>query len=410
MQLTIKLAVRNLWRNKRRSFITFLALSVGIVMLIVLNSISSGFGHMAFQNIIQFETGDIQIHAPEYFNDRELLPLDYTVEAKSIIDALHNTPGIVASTPRIKTSARLHVGWEEFPVIAIGMDPSTDPNVFELPTYVDGRLPKPGHAEGTIGAGLAKLLDIHLGDFILLITRTRDHALEALDVEVVGIVRSPNPTVNETHVYVPIDFIQSELALGDRVTEIILRTATGHDVDAALHHVQDALTAARIVAEPVTWKESAEDLINAMQADAASNLMLTGVILLIALVGVTNTILLGVLERKQEIGTMKAMGMREGEIVRLFLLEAGAIGLIAVFIGVAVGSVLNLFLVNVGIDFTDMLSDINLGMPIAGRIYGVWNSSVIIWAVCSGMITSLVAGYLPARHGAKQEAALAVRE
>ena len=93
-------------------------------------------------------------------------------------------PGVWAAAPRVVTAARLNVGWEEFPVMAIGIDPILDRHALDLVQHVEGRLPQHGEFEAVVGSGLADLLDIGIGDYITLIARTRSGAIEALDFTV----------------------------------------------------------------------------------------------------------------------------------------------------------------------------------------------------------------------------------
>src|SRR5690606_23183871 len=111
----------------------------------------------------------VQVHAPGYFDDRENLPLKPSLAAAPVLEAVRRAQGVQAATPRVLSAARLHMGWEEFPVILVGIDPGTYGHVFPLAEYTRGRLPEPARAEAAIGEGIASLLDIGLGDVILLI-------------------------------------------------------------------------------------------------------------------------------------------------------------------------------------------------------------------------------------------------
>src|SRR5690606_4034501 len=106
--LLVRLAFRNLWRNRRRTVATFGALSVGIALLIFMESLSSGFGAVGFRNLVDFETGHVQVHAPGYFDDRENLPLKPSLAAAPVLEAVRAAQGVEAATPRVQSAARLH--------------------------------------------------------------------------------------------------------------------------------------------------------------------------------------------------------------------------------------------------------------------------------------------------------------
>lgn len=409
MRFLVKLAVRNLRRNTRRTALTLSALALGIALLIGADSFSGGFADVGVRNVIDYESGHIRVHAPGYFEDRDDLPLDRTVKPGPVLSLLERVDGVQAAAPRVWAGARLNVGWEEFPVVAVAIDPERDPDVFRLQEYVQGRSLTPGATEAMVGAGVAELLELEIGDYITLVLRTRNQSLQAFDLQVVGLLRTPHSGVNEGHIYFPLDVAESALALEGGVTEVVLRVTDEVALGQVNQNVRDALSSEGIDAEVFTWRESAADLLALAQSDQASNFILTTMILIIALVGVTNTILLGALERRREIGTMKAMGMREGEIVRLFLLEATGIGLMAALVGSAIGVAINVYLVEVGVDFSTLAGDVDLGFPIVGRVYGSWNTAMFFWGSIAGVLTCWVAAYLPARRAAKEDPANSVR-
>jgi len=405
----MKLAARNLWRNRRRTAVTFSALALGIAVLIFVDSFASGFYGVGLRNVIELQSGEIQVFAPGYFAERDNLPLSPLLPGEAALQAALAAPGVRAAAPRVMVNARLHVGWEEFPVRLIGADPALDGEVFDLAPYLEGRFPEPGAAEAVIGAGLARLLEIGPGDWVLLIARTRENAFQALDVQVTGTLWTPNPEVNENQVYVPLSFLDRELSLAGGVTVLSLLAEDPGRLEAVAAGVQEALAGAGVAAEAFSWEEAAADLVAMMQADVASNVMISGIILVIALIGVTNTILLGAIERRREIGMMKAMGMREREIVALFLLEATGIAALAICVGFAAGTLINVYMVNVGLDIDAMLGDLELGIPVLGRVHGAWNASVYVWAAAAALIACWAAAYFPASRAARLDAAETAR-
>lgn len=410
MGLLVKLAARNLWRNRRRTVLTASALAFGIAALIFVDSIMQGMVGMSERNLIALQTGEIQVHAPGYFDERDTLPLDITLEKQPALEAILLTPGVRAATPRIETAARLNVGWEEFPVVMIAMDPTLDREALDLDQHVEGRLPRLGAFEATVGSSLANLLDIEIGDYITLIARTRSGAIEALDFTVSGLVSTPNPTINQNHIYLPLDVVDQAFGMNQGATSFLIRLDPGISLEAGAKAIRNSLAEAGIAAEVFTWRQSEADFVALTQTSSAADMMLISIILVIALVGVTNTILLGALERTREIGTMKAMGMKEGEITRLFLLEATGIAFLAIAAGSVVGTAVNWYMVNVGMKLDTFVGDMDFGFPIESVIYGAWNLPMYLWVAIIAVITCWIAGYFPARRVARLDPATAMRD
>lgn len=409
MAVLVKLAIRNLWRNKRRTVLTFSVLALGIVWLIIVDSLARGLGNHSVQNIVSFETGELQVHAEGYFAERDKLPIDRLVPVDVAVPALLSVEGVRVVAPRVVTSARLNVGWEEFPVIAVAIDPRRDAEALDLMAYIEGNALEEGAAEALVGSGIARLLKIKQGDWITLLTRTRQGALQAIDLEVVGIVNTPHPQVNREHIYFPLQTADEALGLQGGATEIVVRLEPGVTPEEAAARVETALQAVGVNGEAIPWRTAAAELLALFETGTAFDQLLGLIVLVIALVGVTNTILLGALERKREIGTMKALGMREREVVLLFLLEATGIALLALAAGFGIGAAVNTYLVAVGFDLTSFYGEMDIGFPVPGKVYGSWNSGIFLLAGVAALVSCWIAAYLPARWAARQDAAATMR-
>lgn len=405
----VKLAARNLWRQKRRTLLTFLAIAAGLVALIEVDSLMAGLDRDAVQNLIDLACGEVRVHAPGYFGERDRLLIDRTLEAGPTLEAVRSVDGVKAAAPRVVFAARLNTGTEEVPVAGVGIDSEADSRVFTLSQFVEGRLPAPGAGEAALGYNLARLLGLAMGDSFTLVTRTRDEAFQALDLTIVGLLRSPHPEVNRQQVYLPLDVATQALALDGGVTEVTARLDAGVKAEAAAKAVADTLTARRVPGEVFTWREVARDFLAITQAKQGFTGVFILMIMIIALVGVVNTVLLGAMERVREIGMLQAMGMTANEIVRLFMYEATGIGLLGSVAGCLMGIAGNVYLVNRGIDILRLFSDVDIGYPIAGVIRGAWNWPMIGWVFLLGVAVCLVASYLPARRAAARDPIISLR-
>ena len=409
MGYLLKLAARNLWRQKRRTALTFLAIAVGLAALIEVDCIMAGVDRDAIDNLINLETGDVRIHAQGYSAERESLPIDRTLDPDAVLTVLKDVAKIRAATPRLMFGARLNTGWEEIPVTGVGIDPERDGQVFTLAEYVDGRWPARGASEALLGYDLARVLELTPGDSFTLVTRTRDGAFQAIDLTVAGLIRSPHPQVNSGQVYLPLDVASQALALGGAATEVVLKTQDGARVEDVSRNVRAALENAGISGEVLTWRDAASDFLAISQSKQGFSALLIFMILVIAVVGVVNTILLGAMERVREIGMMKAMGMTTREIVLLFMLEATGIGVLGSITGCLIGIAGNAYLVSHGINILESYKGLDIGYPIAGVIRGAWNWPMVAEAFLLGIVVSWVASYIPARRVAAQDPIISLR-
>ena len=153
----------------------------------------------------------------------------------------------------------------------------------------------------------------------------------------------------------------------------------------------------------LTWQELATDFIAMAEMKSKGSGMLIFLILVIAAVGISNTMLIAVYERFREIGMMRALGMKESSIRLAFLLEAGGIGLLGSLVGLILGSLATYWIVNWGIDYGNLLGDMDIGYRIKGVFRGAWHPEAMVSAVFFGTLISMAVALLPASRALKMK-------
>lgn len=399
-----RLALRNLVRHRRRTLLTSIAIAVGIAVYILLTSLLGGIEEDSLRNMVRLESGALSVQSPGYWQERRDLPVDRTLpEAARLAKALAKTPGIRGASPRLTFSANLNNGTDELPVAAIGLDPRSDGSVFGLRDVVkQGRYLVPGEHAAMLGASLAELMDLKLGDQFTLVLRTQRASFEAIDLTVGAILNSSNPNVNNTNVYLPLDVAQQAARLPGRATDIVLSVPGGYQSAAAVvPAVAKTLRTEGVRAEIRTWQDAGADLLEMIKAKSASSGMILLIVVVVAAIGIINSIVLATIERTREIGTLKALGMRERDIVFLFMLEGTGLGVLGGAIGCLFGGLGALYLTIVGIDYSRFTKGVNLGIAIDGIYRGSWSWGVLVTAFLTGVVASFVISYWPARLAAR---------
>lgn len=402
------LAFKNLFRHKRRTILTALAIAVGIFFFIIFDSLMTGIDRDAVTSLIDLETGHFQIVAQAPEENRDKINLKYLLpDGAKLAQRVKGLSGINGAAPRLLFPASLISSIDELPVTGIGVDPALDPTVFKIRDCVKGRWLRSGESETVVGKKIATLLGVKVGDTITIRTQTKQNTFQALDLAVVGIVDSTDPMVNEGQFFIPLDTAGRALATGSAVSQVAVKTGDFNKMDQPIQAVEKL----RVPGENFrvkTWHEVAASFMAGMQMKQKFIVVLLFMVALIAVIGVVNSILLASLERVREIGIMKAMGMTEREIVRLFNYEALGLGFLGGLGGVILGVLANLYMVNVGIDFQKMYGNLNVGLPV-GKMFGVWNWSAISGALILGIIISWLASYFPARKAARIDPAVSLR-
>jgi ABC-type lipoprotein release transport system permease subunit len=415
-----RLALRNLGRHRRRTAITAAALAAGIALFIFMDSMLRGMDAESQRNLVWYETGTGRIVSAAQYRDLRRVELQHEIVDYRPLSAWLSERG-VASTPRITFAGELFFGEGSLPVRLVGIDPATDPQVFRLPeALLPGSEFLAAGVPGLIlGAWMTEDLGIAVGDFVEVRTRTRHGAVQTLELELVGILRSPNPTINRGVGFLPLDVAQLDLDL-EGVTEIslgALRTRLGRPVpvpvgatlEREIRRLNEDLATAFPGVVAVGWTELARDYLAVLESDSAVNSIMLFLVFLIAAVGVSNTMLIAVYERIREFGVMRALGMDDAAIRATMVLEAGAIGLIGSLAGLAVGAAATWWLVQWGIDMSGLYGNINLGYRVTGVFRGAWNPGMMVAALIFGVAASMAIALLPARRALKLDVVQCLR-
>jgi ABC-type lipoprotein release transport system permease subunit len=131
--------------------------------------------------------------------------------------------------------------------------------------------------------------------------------------------------------------------------------------------------------------------------------MLLFLVFLIAAVGISNTMIMVINERIRELGMLRALGMKDGDIHVLFLLEAAGIGLLGSIIGTVLGIALNFYLVGHGIDYGFLMREMDLAYRIQSIFRGAWNLRGILITFISGVVLSVVVAWFPTKRATSKD-------
>jgi putative ABC transport system permease protein len=412
MKFLLSLAWKNLFRHSRRTLITAAAIAVGLSVYIFMDSWLLGAEKESERNLIIYETASAQIMTPEYFREgRDNLSLSNTVEdPEQIINAVRKTG--YAAAPRALFSGELIVYRDPYPedgsisVRVEGIDPELTENVFVIHRVItEGRYLEQDEDAVLIGAGLAKKLGAEVGYPMLIKTKSKTGYFQTINVKVAGIFNSPNPIVNKTTVYMPLEAVDYYLELDGEITSVLLRFPFRENIDSALAAVQNSLDEAGVSGSLVVkdWKSLAPDYVAIAEAKRSGSGVMLLLVFVIAAVGITNTMLMAIYERIREIGMMRALGMTAKQIRRAFLLEAGGIGLIGSAVGIILGAGITAYMVYRGIDISFMLETMDIGYRISGMTYGAWHPAAFVGAFLSGIVLSMLTAYIPTQRALKWE-------
>ncbi len=415
MKFILKMALKNLFRHKRRTVITSIAIAVGLSLFILIDSMLVGIEEDSTRNLVLYETGSARIMDKQFWDEHENLPLKHSIgNPQQILDKLEEAG--VDATPRTVFSGELVMRKDPYPESGsiqariIAIEPDSDPEVFHIDKSLSkGRFLKEDQLEVVLGEWLAEDIEAEVGYPLTIITRTKGGFFQTIDVEVVGLVNTPNPVVNRTGIFMPIQTADYYLQMEGSVTQIDTSFPYQADVDRQTEKIRTAALQGRPDLTVVDWKILGKDFVALAAAKSAGSKVILFLVFIIAAVGISNTMLMSVYERVREIGMLRALGMRRHEIRLAFLIEAGGIGLIGASVGVLIGVLLNIPLVNIGIDYSALMRDADMGYRITGIMRGLWSVRTIMTAFFTGVFLSVLMAFIPTRKALKLQITDALR-
>jgi putative ABC transport system permease protein len=413
MWTLFKLSFRNIFRFKRRTFITLSAISVGLGLLILSICLMNGVDKQSISNIINCQTSHIKIFKAGYFEKRDELPMDITIkDPDRIRSLLKDVPGILGTESRVLFGAGLIKGMDELPCLGVAIDPLVDPGLFIIKdSLVEGAWLDPDDAKMLVGKSLAKDIGLSVGDLVTvrLITSTgkEDFSWNAVDLEVKGIFASGHPTVDNQRIIIPLKIAGESLSLDSQVTEIVVRLNSDDDktITTAQTRIKEILKTREDRFEVVTWKDLAGMFLTISKMKTRNSGMIIFIMLFIASMGIINTMLMSVMERTREIGMFSAMGMKKSEIMTLFIFEGGFIGAIGAFLGCILGGLASWYFEVKGLSFAgwgDTVQKLTESIyPVKNVFYADLTVDVLVMTFIFGVGIAVLASFYPARKAAK---------
>ncbi|MGB4408326.1 MAG: FtsX-like permease family protein [Sphaerochaeta sp.] len=411
MKFIFTLAMKNLARYKRRTAITAIAIALGLMMYLIVDSMLLGIEQESMRNLIWYETSSVRIHQKDYWPDRLLFPLEEGIENPEKVIDLLKKEGWTA-TERTLFKADMILYSDDFgedgslSVMVTGIDPEMDNEVFHFEdTLVEGRMLNKGESNGMImGSWLAEDIGAKVGYWVTLVTRGNGGFFEAIDAQIVGIVNCPNPNVNRTLIMMDKDTAGTVLGMDGAVTEIDIALPNRSDVDVEVMRIQASLDAHGLNGlEARSWRELAKDYLAIAEAKRGGTGVILFLVFIIAAVGISNTMLMAMYERTRELGMMRALGMKDNDIRLSFIIEAGGIGLLGSVVGIALGALANIYIANVGIDFGFLMRDMDIGYRIQSIMRGTWSLRSFIITFVSGITLSVIVSVIPIRRSLKMD-------
>jgi ABC-type lipoprotein release transport system permease subunit len=403
MMQILKMAFRDLGRNRRRSFFSALAVGGGLALLILMASVVEGEMGSALESAIKLQTGHIQIRAATYDENKSSLKWeDLVANPDEIANKIATLGQVKAATPRLYATGFLSSGTQSAGAKITGIDPLSPASDPYREGVISGNYLSPDDRDAVlIGRPMAEKLKLKVGDNVGLSLNTADGNVQDQIFTVKGIYTTNTYSFDSATVFLPLAKAQAMTQTENHASTVyvLLKDTTMTDTVVPALSVSSNL-------EIKTWKD-----LNALfveyEAFAQSYIAIFYMIILaISASVIINTLIMSVYERTREIGILSAIGMRGGRIMMLFLAESSMLAIGGVIMGLIIGILGTLYFNINGFYIGNMgLS----GMAIADTIYAKLTMDNLINLTIMTFVVTMLAGLYPAVMASRMQPVEALR-
>ena len=332
MKEYIKLAWRNIWRNKRRTIITAASIFFAIFFALIMRALQLGsYGNM-IDNAVTMYSGHLQVHAQGYWDNKSINRT--LVRTDELIGSIQRDERVEQVVPRLESFALGSSGPQTKGVLVMGVVPKKQDAMSNLSDrLVAGSYFTGGEQAAVVGQTLADYLQLGVNDTLVLLGQGYHGATAAGKYRIKGIVDIPKPDLDNKMVYLPLATAQGMYMAPNRVTTLAINLNEHDDLQGVQHYLSRQLP--RDKYEVKTWREIMPELVQQIQSDNASGWILLVILYVIIAFGVFGTVMMMINERKREFGVMIAVGMHKARLAMIVTVEMLFIGLLGLLAGIA---------------------------------------------------------------------------
>lgn len=389
--MLIKIAWRNVWRSRGRSFVVMGSIVVGIWALIFGTGFMNGFlvGYMA--NVIDNDISNVQIHHPEFKTDYDVSY--YIAGGASKAEELRSFDGVKGVTTRMIVNGMIASPKKAGGVQIRGIEVDNEAKV----THLDSMISEGTYFEGIkknpiiIGSKLAETLKVKLRSKVVLTFNNAEGDITAAAFRVVGIASSSSVSISQGYAFVRQQDLDKILGMNGNIHEIAV--ITDPLIDEALIVDEYKSKYSEDLAE--SWKEIAPELAYMEEMYSSMLYVLMGIIMVALVFGIVNTMLMAVLERFRELGMLMAVGMTKVRVFFMVMLETLYLGIIGSPIGLFLGWLTIFYYSRKGVDMSNYSEGLE-SFGYSSILYPYVQPDAYIQIAIAVMVTAFIGAMYPA--------------
>lgn len=403
--MLLQIAWKNIWRNKVRSSVILLAISLGIAAGMFNLAFYNGMFEQRVQTAIKTEASHVQIHHPEYLANPELqFLIDDANHFASNIQDISTVSNISA---RLISSAMVASAETGSGIKLIGINAEQE----ALVTDINKRVIEGEYLEGIkrnpilIGEKLASKLKVKLRSKVVITLQNTEGEMTNASFRVAGIYKTSNTTYDEMNAFVRSEDLRTLLGVApNSAHEIAILLNSNESLDVTTSEIKTLVPQYEVK----TWLELMPE-VNMMQSSMNMAMYIFMSIILFALIfGIINTMLMAVLERRKELGMLMAIGMNKKRVFKMISLETVLLSLVGGVVGIIIGGLFTFITSRSGIQLESMTEGYE-SMGFETLVYPSLSVGMALQVVFMVLITGAIASLYPARKALKLKPVEAIR-
>ena len=338
----VKMALRNVWRNPRRSILTILAIAFASLLLVFMLSWQFGSYDTMINSAVKIHTGHLQVQAKGY-QDKKNIRLVVSDPA-TVGSVLEEIPAVAAYTFRTNAFSLVSSRERTYGAVVIGIDPEKEAKVSNLERLIrqGSYLSADDSDQALAGKLLIANLQVGLGDELVVLGQGRDGSIAATVVKVKGIFSSGQDEFDRSTIHIPLRYFQDVYAMHGTVHELVALGNSLEYVSEIKSRVEDDIKKMEKNEHLVVldWMELMPGLIQAIQMDLVSGFIFYIILIVVVAFSILNTFLMAIFERTREFGVLMAVGAPPHRLTKLLLIESGSMTMVGIVIGIIAGSLI----------------------------------------------------------------------
>jgi ABC-type lipoprotein release transport system permease subunit len=391
MGMLADLAWRNIWRNKKRSLISIASIMFAVVLALATRSMQLGFYARSIDNVVSFYTGYIQIHAPGYFEKQSLD--NSFILTDSLTNKVATVKDVKSYAPRLESFVLVSAGQNTVGSMIIGIDPQNEAQFTGLDKRVtSGDYLKTESTGIMLSEGLAEHLKVRVGDTVVALGQGYHEVLAADQYRVVAIVSFPLPDLNAATAYLTIGRAQKLFSMENRVTSLAIMLKSQRSLSGVISDLKGRLDDRY---EVLSWEEMMPELVQYIETDNASGILMLLIIYLVIGFGIMGTVLMMTLERNREFGMLIAIGMKRHFLGLVVAFESIILSVIGVICGTLIGLPILVYLYYHPLRFTGETALVMIKYGFEPVFPFSLNPSIFFWQAVTVLIIALAVSIYP---------------